>query len=273
MFRGLDILTIKWATGDLPEECRFLLNAQLVFLKKEKEPTSKHFDDDEWIRSLAEAQEVTTGIPEDRVTYEQQEVTSQKVPPIQTEEFLRKYVSRRLLALSEGDIAALTTSMRQIGVGHPGGAEALAIFHQLLFDEWMTGSLGGPLARIKVEEKNCFGMIEWQAVREAASRFLRKHTAAATWKHRNLCHVEQEGLSPMPNDRGAEQGDVDGPLECSSARGMVAAETRGSIAAWQAAGALPWIGVRTATPSGPLGQIAGIGKLPACWPRKTHRSP
>ena len=44
-------------------------------------------------------------------------------------EFLRKYVSRRLLALSEGEIAALTTSMRQVGVGAPGGAVALAIFH------------------------------------------------------------------------------------------------------------------------------------------------
>ena len=36
LFWGLDILTIKWATGDLPEECRFLLNTQLMFLKKEK---------------------------------------------------------------------------------------------------------------------------------------------------------------------------------------------------------------------------------------------
>ena len=61
----------------------------------------------------------------------------------------------------------------------------------------MTGSLSGPLARIKVDEKNCFGMIEWQAVREAASL-----------KNKN-------GLPPMPKDRGAEQGDVDGPLECS----------------------------------------------------------
>ena len=68
-------------------------------------------------------------------------------------EFLRKYVSRRLLALSEGETAALTTSMRQIGEGTPGGAEALAIFHQLPCDEWMTGSLSGPLARIKVDEK------------------------------------------------------------------------------------------------------------------------
>ena len=152
-------------------------------------------------------------------------------------------MSRRLLALSEGEIAALTTSMRQIGVGTPGGAEALAILHQLLYDEWMTGSLSGPLARIKVDEKNCFGMIEWKAVREAASRFLPKHTAAARWTHRRLSHVEQEGLSPMPKDRGAEQGDVDGPLECSLASGLVAAETRGSIAARQAAGTLPWVGV------------------------------
>ena len=96
--------------------------------------------------------------------------------------------------------------MRQIGVGTPSGAETLAIFHQLLHDEC------GPLARIKCDEKNCFGMIEWQAVREAAPRFLPKHTAAA-WKHRNLSHVEQEGLPPMPKDRGAEHGDVDGPLE------------------------------------------------------------
>ena len=33
------------------------------------------------------------------------------------------------------------------------------------------------------------------------------------------------------------------PLECSPAREMVAAETRGIIAARQAAGTIPWIGV------------------------------
>ena len=85
LFPGLDILTIKWATGDLPEECRFQLNAQLMFLKKEKDPTSKQFDDDEWIRSLTEAQEVTTDVPEDSVTYDQQEVDPKKVRPIQME--------------------------------------------------------------------------------------------------------------------------------------------------------------------------------------------
>ena len=42
----------------------------------------------------------------------------------------------------------------------------------------------------------------------------------------------------MPKDRGAEQGDVDGPL----ALGMATANTRGLIAARQAEGTLPWIG-------------------------------
>ena len=42
----------------------------------------------------------------------------------------------------------------------------------------------------------------------------------------------------MPKDRGAEQGDVDGPLERSLALGMMAAETRWRIAAQQAAGSL-----------------------------------
>ena len=45
LFWGLDILTIIWATRDLPEKCRYLLNTRL-FLKK-KDPTSKQFDFDE----------------------------------------------------------------------------------------------------------------------------------------------------------------------------------------------------------------------------------
>ena len=39
----------------------------------------------------------------------------------------------------------------------------------------------------------------------------------------------------MPKDRGAAQGDVDGPLECSLALGMVAAEARLCAAVQQAA--------------------------------------
>ena len=138
---------------------------------------------------------------------------------------------------------------------------ALAIFHQLLYDEWMTGSLSGPLARIKVDEKNCFGMIEWKAVREAASRFLPKHTAAAAWKHRNLSHVEQEGSCQCRRIE-AQSKSRDARKHCRAA-----------------SGGHPSLGWRerlcrgTATASRPRGQIAGISKLPAWWPRKAHRCP
>ena len=157
LFRGLDILTMKWATGDLPEKCRFLLNTQLTFLKKEKDPTSKQFDDVEWIRPLTEGQEITADVREDSVMYDQQAVDPKKVRHIHMGEFLRKYVSWRLLALSEGEIAVLTTALRQLEVGSQGGGEALAIFHQLPYDCWAAGSLTEPLVRIKVDEKNCFG--------------------------------------------------------------------------------------------------------------------
>ena len=86
-------------------------------------------------------------------------------------------------------------------------------------------------------------MIEWEAVREAASRLLSMHAAESGWKHRTLSHVEQDGLPPMPKDRGAEPGDVDGPLECSLALGIVAAETRLRVAAPRAARTLPGIGI------------------------------
>ena len=158
-------------------------------------------------------------------------------------EFLRKYVSRRLLALSEREIAALTTSMRQIGVGTPGGAGGLAIFHQLLYDEWMTGSLSGPLARIKVDEKNCFGIIEWQAVREAASRFHPKHTQQQHGNIETCLMLNKKGSRQCRWIEVQSKDDVDGPLECSLAFGLVAAETRRRVAAQQAAGSLPWIGV------------------------------
>ena len=88
-------------------------------------------------------------------------------------------------------------------------------------------------------------------------------------KHRNLSHVEQEELPPMPKDRGAEQGDVDGPL----ALDMATANTRGLIAARQAEGTLPWIGTEGQAPASELrSQNAGSSQLSARWPGKARSS-
>ena len=81
-----------------------------MFLKKQKEPSTEMFDDDEWIRSLTEAEAITADTPQALVTYvaigdnlQDQSVDPKRVRPIQMGEFVRKYVSRRLLALSEGE--------------------------------------------------------------------------------------------------------------------------------------------------------------------------
>ena len=43
-------------------------------------PTSKQFDDAEWIRSLTEVREITADVPEDSVMYDQQAVDLKKSP-------------------------------------------------------------------------------------------------------------------------------------------------------------------------------------------------
>ena len=70
-------LTFSRSSGQLVI-CRFLLKTQLMFLKKKTDPTSKAFDDDEWLRSLTEAQEITADIPQDTVVYDQQAVDLKK---------------------------------------------------------------------------------------------------------------------------------------------------------------------------------------------------
>ena len=73
----------------------------------------------------------------------------------------------------------------------------------------------------------------------------------------------------MPEYRGPEQGDVAGPLERSSALGMVAAETRLHVAAEQAAGILPWVGAHS---NGDVRRLRMNTKLPAWWSRKVFRN-
>ena len=69
---------------------------------------------------------------------------------------------------------------------------------QLIFDERVSGTLDTLPARIKVDERNFFGLIEWSAVRNSASSLLSKHAAAAGWRHRALSYVEQKESNRCP---------------------------------------------------------------------------
>ena len=54
-----------------------------------KDFTTETFDDDEWFRSLTEAQEIAADIPDERITYDQDGVDTQKVRPVQMGACLR----------------------------------------------------------------------------------------------------------------------------------------------------------------------------------------
>ena len=78
--RALDTLTVRWATGSLPDQCRWLLNTRVLFLRKDRDPVDKDFDDMDWLNN----------VPDDEVTAELPSAAPPKVRPIQMGEFIRK---------------------------------------------------------------------------------------------------------------------------------------------------------------------------------------
>ena len=118
------------------------------------------------------------------------------------------------------------TPMRQVVVGSQGGAEALAIFLQLIFDERRTGSLEPPLVALWIP------------------------ASGPPLQTRNSCRLEPNShhcgpgrVEPMPKHRGAQHRDADGPPGCSLASDMVAAQARLHVAGQQA-GVVLWFGPR-----------------------------
>ena len=106
----------------------------------------------------------------------------------------------------------------------------------------MTGSLSGPLARLKADEKNCFGMTEWQgSARGGVAVSPEAHSSSVETSERVFCRTRRTPSNAEGSRSSARRRRR--PLECSVALGMVAAETRRRIATRQAAGSLPWISV------------------------------
>ena len=109
----------------------------------------------------------------------------------------------------------------------------------------MTGSLSGPLARIKVDEKICLGMIEWEAVREAASWF---HLGTRQQNRGNI------GTCPNLNRKGYGQ-----------CRRLEVQSKETSLAPWSAAWSWGWWQQRREEASLP-------GKRRAPFPEEEQRS-
>ena len=168
-----------------------------------------------------------------------------KVRPIQMGEFLRKVISKRILAAARGGIDAAVLGARQWGVGADGGAEG--IIHADLAVEriFANGELPHALAKVQVDAENCFGRLEWADIREEVLKEVPELGPVVAWKHRRVSYVEQPGTPPQVKDRGAEQGDTFGPAETGVALAALGRKTRRAVHAKQVTGELPW-----ATPDG-----------------------
>ena len=130
--------------------------------------------------------------------------------------------------------------MRQVGVGSQGGAEALAISHQPIFDDWVSGSLNTPLHESQLmKELLRHGRLECGEELGNQPR-LPTRCSRRMEASRFLCGTRRG--ETFAKNRGPEQGDVDGPLECSLPLGMVAAEAQLHVAGQQAAGTVPLVG-------------------------------
>ena len=112
----------------------------------------------EAVRGRRVSQEVTTDIPEDSVTYDQQDVDPKKFGPFRWESYCG--------SVSRGDSWHTVREKLQLSRLECGRSEwalqvalkALAIFHQL-YDGWMTGLLRDRWPETESTETNCFEMI------------------------------------------------------------------------------------------------------------------
>ena len=99
-----------------------------------------------------------------------------------------------------------------MGVGTAGGAEAVYHVHAAVDDTFRKGLLA-PLVCMQVDESNCFGNLERSHIRDNTEDFLPNRAAALRWKQRFQSYIHVSDTTSVEKDRGAEQGDVDGPLE------------------------------------------------------------
>eukprot|EP00971_Amphidinium_carterae_P263010 5218179-Amphidinium_carterae.1 len=245
--RALDKLTALWATGNLPPTCAWMLDTQLLWLQKGSDLANRWNDDDAWLQVLDKAETWQLDVP-DAVARPAPSgppglPAPKKVRPIQMGEFMRKFVAKRLHVLGRPDLDKLMLHTRQLGVGMSGGAEALALLHQCVFDLWESGCLPSKLARIKIDLANAFGSLEWDSIRAASQQHLPRHHAVMCSKHAHKSVVRQDGLGAAVKNRGAEQGDVDGPAECAVLLAAAATRTRHRVHELQAASRLPWADV------------------------------
>ena len=106
-------------------------------------------------------------------------------------------------------------------------------------DFWQQQLLTKPVAVIQVDQKNCFGQLEYTCIDEAVTQNHPTIGPFTLWKHSHTSQVTQGTAGRTKQDKGAQQGDVAGSFEASVALAEQARSAR-LIHQAQADGLLPW---------------------------------
>jgi hypothetical protein len=197
MGRMLRELMTRGASGDLPKEAKWILSSSLTFLDKPGKAAPR---------------------------------------PIRAGEYWRKIITKSMIKSLKNKIQALMIKFGQYGVALPGGAEA-AFHARFALEEKLRSDGSAKWVIVDVDLVNCFGQFEWDSIRDAYAETIPEMLAWERW-----CG-EADQLIQLPcgdrvgANRGAGQGESDGPLKAAVTIGWCAAQARmelaaGGITAW-----------------------------------------
>ena len=102
----------------------------------------------------------------------------------------------------------------QYGVTMPGGTEFLFHARETVEQLGREGKLP-PIALIDVDLVNCFGSFEWDSIVTASEKLLPEAVPWERWCTAQACEATLPSGERVSVNRGAGQGEPDGPLKAS----------------------------------------------------------
>ena len=141
-------------------------------------------------------------------------VGSETPRPIRVGEMLRRVVAKRIAFDTRSANLKHLASVRQCGVGLPGGAEALIHLRRCM-EEALAGDECPVVAILDLDLRNAFPSLEWPAIRAAVASQAGDISPWTEWCHQKAARINLPAGVWTTCDRGAEQGDPLGSLYCA----------------------------------------------------------
>ena len=189
--RALAAFTIAAVEGGLHPTARWILDSQLVYLRKKKGPAPR---------------------------------------PVRIGEVLRRLVAKHNCARHASAIRKGLLLRRQVGVSVPGACESL-VHVQREAERLLRSGAHGQWVAIDLDLVNCFCHFEWPAVRRDAAAAVPGLQRWLQWCTSEPVRVRLPSGEWRSLDRGAEQGDPEGSFKSSAVLAEVCRRTSERFAA------------------------------------------